>query len=247
MSALSDDLLYVANACSDANRANDAIDVLKRLISLNPRLDLIARSSFLAIHKKVIEKYRNNLMIFDTGLHDRERQHNQSGCDSVSEMRARVRGSLRTFCTDTIALINSALLPHADGVEAQVFFHKMIGDLYRYLCEMLKDTAHALDKDQAKAAYLAGLEIAQKLPAFSPIRLETVLNHGILLATFLSSIEEAIDRVREALYAARGLDHGELSPESRKRLREVLKAMDHALSDWSKRNGSSSSEEDEEA
>jgi 14-3-3 protein epsilon len=40
-------------------------------------------------------------------------------------------------CDDLIGLVDAHLLPHAQGPETRIFYHKMKGDYFRYLAEFL--------------------------------------------------------------------------------------------------------------
>ena len=50
-------------------------------------------------------------------------------------VRKKIEEELENICFDVLALLNDSLIPNARAVDAKVFYLKMRGDYYRYLCE----------------------------------------------------------------------------------------------------------------
>ena len=46
-----------------------------------------------------------------------------------------IETELNGICQDVLNLLKDVLIPNSDVAEAKVFYMKMRGDYYRYLCE----------------------------------------------------------------------------------------------------------------
>lgn len=56
--------------------------------------------------------------------------------DLIKGYRAKIELELNEKCEDVIKLLKQTLIPNATSApDAKVFYMKMLGDYYRYLCE----------------------------------------------------------------------------------------------------------------
>jgi 14-3-3 protein epsilon len=55
--------------------------------------------------------------------------------EKVKKYKAIVEKELTDTCQDILMLVDDHLIPYATTEEAQVFFHKMKADYYRYIAE----------------------------------------------------------------------------------------------------------------
>lgn len=55
--------------------------------------------------------------------------------EKVKKYKAIVEKELTDTCQDILVLVDDHLIPYATTEEAQVFFHKMKADYYRYIAE----------------------------------------------------------------------------------------------------------------
>ena len=46
-----------------------------------------------------------------------------------------IEKELEKVCNDVLQLLKKDLIPQSEVAEAKVFYMKMLGDYYRYLCE----------------------------------------------------------------------------------------------------------------
>ena len=83
-----------------------------------------------------------------------------------------------------LKLVKNELLPDAIESEARVFYHKMIGDYYRYLAELREPGTADFDtvSKSATTAYMSAMECAlRELLPTNSIRLGLVLNYSSFL------------------------------------------------------------------
>lgn len=62
-------------------------------------------------------------------------QCNEDNKSRASSYREKVEAELHSFCREILRIIDSDLLTKVSSNEGRVFFIKMKGDYYRYICE----------------------------------------------------------------------------------------------------------------
>lgn len=78
----------------------------------------------------------------------------------IKQYRNKIEEELKGPCMDVINLLDTVLIPNStDESESNVFYLKMKGDYYRYLCEFLTGSDKSDNSDKALEAY----EQAQKV------------------------------------------------------------------------------------
>lgn len=65
----------------------------------------------------------------------RTKNKDENNVDLVKTYKSRIEGELESYCDQIIALLPNLISSHSDK-DSQVFFKKMMGDYYRYLCEI---------------------------------------------------------------------------------------------------------------
>lgn len=77
--------------------------------------------------------------------------------------REKVENELKAPCFEVIKLIDDVLEPNSKSEpESNVFYLKMKGDYYRYLCEFLSGEEKQKNSDAALDAYQAALNVASE-------------------------------------------------------------------------------------
>ena len=82
---------------------------------------------------------------------------------------------------DVIELLDSVLIPNStDDTESNVFYLKMKGDYYRYLCEFLSGSDKTDNSDKALEAYEQAQKVASSnMKVTDPVRLGLALNFSV--------------------------------------------------------------------
>jgi tetratricopeptide (TPR) repeat protein len=225
------DLCFFANVQHELGRPLDAISYFKQFISANPNLNRHQRSSFLTIFKTAFDPLRKNIGILSDALVFEEYHKHQEAADKIISMRDRCRQELSTLCTETIDLIDKFLLPNAEDVQGRVFYSKFRGDLFRYLAERANPADQMPFNDEAKKAYLKGIELGAELPNADPIFLGTLLNYAVFLRDHLNDHSGAIEIVVDGANNGRK-QIGELERELRAEAENVLTLMESNLMSW---------------
>ena len=70
-------------------------------------------------------------------IQDKEEYKGSKYIDLIKWYRAKFEHELHDICQDVIDLLNNTLIVNSTQADAKVFYMKMKGDYYRYLCEFL--------------------------------------------------------------------------------------------------------------
>ena len=79
----------------------------------------------------------NRELLFELAIQDKEEYRGNKYIDLIKWYRAKFEHELHDICQDVIDLLNNTLIVNSTQADAKVFYMKMKGDYYRYLCEFL--------------------------------------------------------------------------------------------------------------
>jgi 14-3-3 protein epsilon len=190
-------LYYLRVLYSTENRVErmeeqeENIRSVKRIVSLNPVLQPDERLILSLAYKNAVASRRNAMhdvqtLLQQTGLNPRRHRRLQDFLETLQR-------ELREICLDLINLIDTSLAPASCMPEQRVFYEKMKGDYYRYICEN-KDEEFAQYAAKAKDSYETAMEIAKnEFPCTSPHYLGLVLNFSVFLYEIMELPDEAIE------------------------------------------------------
>jgi 14-3-3 protein epsilon len=181
---------------------DENIHSMKRVITLNPVLQPEERSILSLAYKNAVSSRRKAIrevqsLVQQSGSSLHVRRHQR-----LLEFLTTLQIELRAICLDLIELIDTSLSPASCMPDQRVFYEKMKGDYYRYICESKDDTftQYAI---KAKDSYQTALEIAKhEFPCTSPIYLGLVLNFSVFLYEIMELPDEAIEISEKAFAEA---------------------------------------------
>jgi|TARA_B110000003_G_scaffold235581_1_gene239829 14-3-3 protein epsilon len=181
------------------------------------------RNLFSVALKNVLQSLRSSIAVAKA-MELRERQlANDDGAALAKGYAQKLSAELSRFCSSTIEAIERRLsTPTESSAHARVFYLKLLGDYWRYTCEVDID---ADKRDEAIAhctdAYEVGVELAATsgLTMCDPIRLGLYLNQTVFLYEIVGKHSGAIaisnacicafESAREAIGVADVADVGE--------------------------------------
>lgn len=99
----------------------------------------------------------------------------------IKQYRNKIEDELKGPCMDVIDLLDTVLIPNStDDSESNVFYLKMKGDYYRYLCEFLTGGDKQDNSDKALEAYEQAQKVASsQMKVTDPVRLGLALNFSV--------------------------------------------------------------------
>lgn len=195
MSTEREQKLFMAQALDQTNRRRDMVDLMREVITLNPVLSAEERSLLSVAYKELIAVHRNGLRVLAEMSVDEKAPQRLS---MLADVRSRITKDLESTCNELITLINDTLIPAAQDAQARLFYEKMKGDYYRYLCEACGNPADTVE--QAKKSYESAVAIAKaELSPARPLYLGLMLNYTVFMYEMLDQRAEAI-RIANATY-----------------------------------------------
>ena len=127
----------------------------------------------------------------------------------LEKFKAKVEEELHETCNEVIKLLDDHLIPNIkakpideDTAKSLVFYLKMKGDYYRYICEA-KDAREDDDKKAVQKlsedAYTKAVDVAgEQLKPTSPIRLGLALNFSVFMYEIVNDPEKACTFAKQA-------------------------------------------------
>jgi hypothetical protein len=70
-----------------------------------------------------------------SAIQNREAYKGSKHIELINQYRKMIETELNGICQDVLSLLRDVLIPNSEVAEAKVFYMKMRGDYYRYLCE----------------------------------------------------------------------------------------------------------------
>lgn len=167
------------------------INLMKKVCELNPALNSEERNILNIAYKNAVSSRRKAISTVSAFLKDEETREERR--IKLSEFRDVLLKEMREICLDLISLIDESLLPASNEPEQRVYFEKMKGDYYRYICENKEGDIDGI-VEKARQCYQAGLDIARtELNSTNPTFLGLVLNYSVFLYEIMDHKNEAID------------------------------------------------------
>ena len=197
-------ILYSSNNhVESADEQRENIESMKRIIELNPKLNQGERLILAHAYKNPIASRRNAIRHTEVVIRmaDATALEKPKNDPSVSPKVLRMREfvdrlyiELREIALDLINLIDDQLLPCAADPSERVFYEKMKGDYFRYICENRNDPEFETFCQKARVAYQNALDIGQaELSSTSPEYLGLVLNFSVFLYETMQCHSDAIE------------------------------------------------------
>lgn len=196
-----DVIVYKAKLAEQAERYDEMAECMKELVKMVTEPLTVEERNLLSVaFKNAVGARRASLRIINS-LETKQRQRSQTEYVEITKAyQEKVAKELSKICDDIIDLLQNHLLePVLADVEAMVFYWKMKGDYYRYLCEFSGEANKATTTEKAREAYEKATNIATKeLNATHPVRLGLALNYSVFHYEILSHPEVACTIAKSA-------------------------------------------------
>ena len=192
-----DKLLQLVRSSEMSERYTDMCHFIKQLVQMKTKdgedLTVEERNLLSVAFKNVVGGKRASWRALDPATDDGETDE-----DLLSSYRSIVEDELEARCKDILSLLDDHLIPHVKDKkdESEVFFLKMAGDYYRYLCEF-----RASEENVAKASEYYGRAWAvakEHLAPVHPTRLGLALNFSVCYYEIMKETAKACDMAKEA-------------------------------------------------
>jgi tetratricopeptide (TPR) repeat protein len=235
-----EDLSFLVRAAHDVFRFSDSIAIMKRLIEIDPALEKRDWLLFGTVYKDPVDQIRSSLRALTLASLTEKSADRLARCEQIQKVIDQSIAELQRLCKEAINIILTQLLPAAKDPLTQVFLHKLVGDMFRYISEYVSGSE---PNERASAAYKEAISLADgNLRDSDPFKLGTVLNFAVFNHEQLGNPEIAIDLVKTALERVQK-DASQLSEQSTRESLSVVHVMQSNLSHW---EGDDEPDEEEE-
>eukprot|EP01012_Entosiphon_sulcatum_P064172 TRINITY_DN92955_c0_g1_i1.p1 TRINITY_DN92955_c0_g1~~TRINITY_DN92955_c0_g1_i1.p1 ORF type:complete len:257 (-),score=46.08 TRINITY_DN92955_c0_g1_i1:19-789(-) len=189
------DMPYLANLMRQAAKFDDMVHCVRKYAEANPALGNEERDLLVAAYEKVCSPLRHSWRILSNAEQQEEQKGNDRQAALCKDARVKIEEELGTVCRSALELVDGVLLPAVTNDEAEVFFLRLRGDLFRYVAEV---TAGDSARSAGLASYSKAWELARLLPASHPTRLSLALNFSVFYFEILKSPDRACAHAKGA-------------------------------------------------
>eukprot|EP00996_Jenningsia_fusiforme_P002988 NODE_3795_length_914_cov_71.616185_g3490_i0.p1 GENE.NODE_3795_length_914_cov_71.616185_g3490_i0~~NODE_3795_length_914_cov_71.616185_g3490_i0.p1 ORF type:complete len:243 (+),score=70.32 NODE_3795_length_914_cov_71.616185_g3490_i0:90-731(+) len=209
MSITRAELFTRAKEAGQEHNFDGMVDCIYNMIKQDPRLTPEERDIFYISYKNAVGRRREELRRAPDAAKEREIAH---------------------LCNEVLELVENFLLPEARSAEDQAFYTKIKGDYHRYIAEVSRSDAQI---QRAAGAYLMATSYAATLRPSHPIRLNIVLNYGVLLYEICGERQRGFSITKQALVDGERALEG-LTDEDRREAAFVLSLLHDNIELWEK-------------
>ena len=236
--------LCKAQTAETLEKYEDVVSSMKEFIEQGGDIHEAQKRNLLSVgYKNTVGVHRNAWRSI-CSLEASDKTDKELEKEILKEYKEQAVKEIVRICTDAVGLISDKLLPGAQSTECKVFYHKMKGDYYRYMAEVVQGDDNKEKKEKAKEAYQEAVTISEELGKTDPIRLGLALNFSVFYYEILDDSEEACKLAKKAFDD--GIDELDSlsSTSAYKDSTLILQLLRDNLNLWT---SSSDDKEDEEA
>jgi len=151
-----DSNMFLARVAEQAERYEDMVEFLTPLLQKRDHFSPEERNLLSVTFKNLVTPKRNTWRTIQAV----EQQNMIQGMEGLEKYKQVIEERLQGDCLKVVELVSSHVVPKVEkkwkddsssfAIEERAFFHKMVGDYYRYACETIagkkSDSANKLRK-----------------------------------------------------------------------------------------------------
>lgn len=194
-------IVTLSKVAEQSERYEDMVTFME-FVAQNHELSTEERNLLSVAFKNVIGARRSSWRILSNiEAKSAESDHIPSHHKEMTiEYKKQVEEELSDICNRVLGLLENHLIPNStknSNLESTVFYHKMMGDYYRYLAEVLS-TSNKEVIEKSEKAYEKASEEAKEMESTHPIRLGLALNYSVFHYEIKSNPEKACELAQGA-------------------------------------------------
>ena len=132
-----------------------------------------------------------------------EKEKNDERMEIIKNYKNIIEKDILDICKNVITLINNFLLTKAGIDESKMFYLKMKGDYYRYLCEFKALNENKNYLEESEKNYKNAIELSQNISWIGTIKLGLYLNYSVFIYEIKKDTKKAIQIAKEAVKSAK--------------------------------------------
>ena len=174
-----DEYIYLAKLYEKAEKYEDMIFCINKIIETDPKLTLSEKDLFSNSFRLFIKSKRSSYRKLNE-IEKLETKKNSNLVKLISDVKYRVESEIKSICENIQSLIDKYLLPSVNEYESKVFYLKLKGDYFRYKSEVSINEEYSRSIILAEKNYFEALELSERhLPITDQNRLGLILNFSI--------------------------------------------------------------------
>ena len=167
---------YLSKLYEKAQKFEDMINAINKFIELGPKLSKEERNILSAGYKSILSDKRDNWK-FLNNMERKEFKKKSKQVQYIQEIKKHIESEIKKNVENILNLIDKYLLPNCSDAESKIFYIRLKGDHYRYLCEISKEKELEKNLEMAEKLYKEANTIAVKeLPFINIERVGLCLN-----------------------------------------------------------------------
>ncbi|OMJ93527.1 hypothetical protein SteCoe_3505 [Stentor coeruleus] len=195
-----EELLLLSRMAEQCERYDEMIDFVRHFISKCTSEFTDEERNILSVaFKNVVGNRRTAWRVLNSIEQKESRRGNEENKSRAANYKEKVEAELRSFCREILRIIDNDLLTKTTSDEGKVFFIKMKGDYYRYICEFAQGQYKDESSKNAQESYQQALNVAEgSLDSTHPSRIGLALNYSVFNYEILNQHAEAIKIAQKA-------------------------------------------------
>ena len=195
-----EELLLLSRMAEQCERYEEMLEFVRLFISKSSsELSDDERNILSVAFKNVVGNRRTAWRVLNSIESKEGHRGNADHRASAAAYKEKVEAELRSYCREILRIIDSELIPKTVSNEGKVFFIKMKGDYYRYICEFAQGQYKDESSKNAQECYQQALNIAEEsLDSTHPSRIGLALNYSVFNYEILGQHEDAIKIAQKA-------------------------------------------------
>lgn len=195
-----DELFQLARMAEQAERYEEMVDYVRSFVKKESReLSVEERNILSVAYKNVVGNRRTSWRVLNSIEQKEAKRSNEENKQAAITYKEKVESELRSYCREILSLLDSDLLQTAAVAETKVFYLKMKGDYYRYICEFATGEFRDENSTNALQCYEEAYKTSQdELDSTNPTRLGLALNFSVFYYEILNKPENACTMAKTA-------------------------------------------------
>ena len=194
-----EELSSLAQVAEIAERYEDAGKYIEEIIKKKKEdISKDEKNIFYNSFKYIINSKRCELRCTNI-IEEKEKRHSSEYVPIVANFKNILESEINETCRRVLNLINNYLLKKSLSDESKIFYLKMKGDYYRYLCEILPSNENQSFIEECERSYKEANDLAQNFQWVNPIRLGLTLNFCVFCYEIKKNTSQAIKMAKEAI------------------------------------------------
>jgi 14-3-3 protein epsilon len=198
-----EELSSLAQVALIAERYEDASKYIEDLIK-KKKDDLTKeeKNIFYNSFKYIINSKRNAWQNANY-MEEKEKEKTSDRITIIQNYKNILETEIFDICKNVISLINNFLLTKTILDESKIFFLKMKGDYYRYLCEFKSLSENKNYVEESEKNYKMAVELSQNISWINPVKLGLYLNYSVFFYEIKKDTKKAKQMAKDTIKSAK--------------------------------------------